>query len=56
MSLNKHWSLFSQTLFLFTGLQNYYFDGTSKRQLTDATTIVQPVLQWGSSYVGGGSK
>jgi len=38
----------TQTLFLFTGLQNSYFDDA------DVENIIQPVLQWGPSEAGGG--
>jgi len=42
-----------QTLFLFTGLQNYY-DSNSQTSPQASTTIIQPVLQWGESEAGGG--
>jgi len=43
-----------QTLFLFTGLQNAFFDfEVASPQQT--VSIIQPVLQWGPSEAGGGS-
>jgi len=42
-----------QTLFLFTGFQNQYFD--EKRSPEAIISIIQPVLQFGPSAAGGGN-
>jgi len=42
-----------QTLFLFTGFQNEYFD--EKRSPEAVISIIQPVLQFGPSAAGGGN-
>jgi hypothetical protein len=42
-----------QTVFLFTGLQNAYFDPKTKE--FQGVAIIQPVLQWGPSAAGGGN-
>jgi len=45
-----------QTLFLFTGFQNEFFDEEHKKGSPDAViSIIQPVLQFGPSAAGGGN-
>jgi len=40
-----------QTLFLFTGFQNFYLSDSPN----EIVSIIQPVLQWGPSEAGGGN-